>query len=263
MKAPFNPRPYIIMSGINAVLLIITAVAGLFVAGTYDGFVAPLHLAESQGQDATTLFVGLPLLTVALLWTRRGAVQGPILWAGAMGYFLYIYLIYAYGGVYNWLFFAYVAVCGLSLFALIGILLGIDVEQVTDKVAATMPTRWIAGFFAGTALLLTLMWGGLALAAMAAGETADANVIIVTDLIAVIPAFALTAVWLWQGRAWGYVLSGVLFVQAVTLGMSIVAGQLVALIKGVEPAWGLAGFFLAFTVLGLGLAILYFRNLRA
>ncbi|MEZ4610530.1 MAG: hypothetical protein R2838_09855 [Caldilineaceae bacterium] len=29
----------------------------------------------------------------------------------------------------------------------------------------------------------------------------------------------------------------------MTLGISIVAGQLVALIKGVEPAWGLAGFF--------------------
>ncbi|MCB0071641.1 MAG: hypothetical protein KDE20_09300 [Caldilineaceae bacterium] len=263
MKASFNSRPYVIISGINALLLLITAAAGLFVAGTYDNFIAPLHLAESQGQDATTLFVGLPLLIVALLWTRQGAVQGPILWAGAMGYFLYIYLIYAYGGVYNWLFFAYVAVCGLSLFALIGILLGIDAEEVARRVTPTMPTWWIAGYFAGTALLLTLMWGGLAFAAMAAGETADANVIIVTDLIVVIPAFALAAVWLWQGLAWGYVLSGVLFVQAVTLGISIVAGQLVALIKGVEPAWGLAGFFLAFTMLGLVLALLYFKNLRA
>ena len=71
----------------------------------------------------------------------------------------------------------------------------------------------------------------------------------------------LAAVWLWQRRAWGYVLSGVLFVQAVTLGISIVAGQVIALIKGVEPTWGLAGFFLVFTLIGLILAILYTRNL--
>ncbi|MEZ4610531.1 MAG: hypothetical protein R2838_09860 [Caldilineaceae bacterium] len=122
-------------------------------------------------------------------------MQGPILWGGRHGLLPLHLPDLRHGGVYNWLFFAYVAVCGLSLFALIGILLGIDAEEVAagDSDHAH-PVD--CGLLAGTALLLTLMWGGLAFAAMAAGETADANVIIVTDLIVVIPAFALAAVWL-------------------------------------------------------------------
>ena len=91
---------------------------------------------------------------------------------------------------------------------------------------------------------------------------ACANVIIVTDFISVIPAFVLSSVWLWQRRVWGYVLSGVLFIQAVTLGISIVAGQVVAFIKGVEPAYELAVFFLLFTLFGLVLATFYTKNLR-
>ena len=250
------------MSIINIVLLALTGFAGLFFSNTYVNFVEPLHLAESQGQDFTTLFIGLPLLIIAMMWTRRGSVRGSIFWVGALGYFLYIYIIYAYGGVYNIFFFAYVAICGSSLFSMVGILLGINADKVARHVDPKMPIKWIAIYFFGTAALLTLMWGGMAIASIAAGETADANVIIVTDFIVVIPAFVLAAVWLWQRRAWGYVLSGVLFVQAVTLGISIVAGQVIALIKGVEPTWGLAGFFLVFTLIGLILAILYTRNLR-
>jgi hypothetical protein len=229
-------KPYYILSAMNAVLLAITSFTGLFFPRIYENFIEPLHLAESQGQDFTTLFVGLPLLLVAMQWTRRGSAHGPIFWAGALGYFLYIYIIYAYGGVYNLFFFAYVAICGLSLFSLIGILLAIDVNGVVHHVHPRMPIRLIASYFIGTAVLLTLMWGGMAIASIAAGETADANVIIVTDLIIIIPAFVLSAIWLWQGRAWGYVLSGVLFIQAVTLGVSITAGQVVAFIKGIEPA---------------------------
>ena len=251
------------MSAINIVLLALTSFAGLFVSNTYVNFVEPLHLAESQGQDFTTLFVGLPLLIIAMIWTQRGSARGPIFWAGALGYFLYIYIIYAYGGVYNIFFFAYVAICGLSLFSMIGILLGIDTDKIAQHVDPKMPIKWIAVYFIGTAILLTLMWGGMAMASIAAGETADANVIIVTDFISVIPAFVLAAVWLWQRKAWGYVLSGVLFVQAVTLGVSIVAGQVVAFIKGVEPTWGLAIFFLIFTLIGLVLAIFYTKNLQS
>lgn len=262
MKDGFSFKPYYIMSTICLALLTITSFSGLFVSSTYVSFIEPLHLAESQGQDFTTLFVGMPLLIIAMVWTRQGSFRGPIFWTGALGYFLYINIIYSYGGVYNHFFFAYVAICGLSLFSMIGILLGIDADKVAQHVNPKMPIKWIAFYFLGTAVLLTFMWGGMAIASIAAEETADANVIIVTDFISVIPAFVLSAVWLLQGRVWGYALSGVLFIQAVTLGISIVAGQVVALVKGVEPAYELAVFFLLFTLFGLALAIFYTKNLQ-
>jgi len=262
MKIASNLKSYVIMTVINAILLLITAFAGLFIPTTYVDFVEPLHLAESQGQDFTTLFVGLPLLVLALLWTRRGDIRGPIFWAGAMGYFLYVYLIYAYGGVYNVYFFGYVAVCGLSLYTLIGLLTGIDSEKVRQVVSKNLPAKAVAIFFGVTALLLTVMWGAMAAAGIAARQTADANIIIVTDFIVLIPAFGLAATWLWREKLWGIILAGVLLVQAVTLGISIAVGQVIAFFKGVEPAWELAGFFLVFTVVGAAVAIPYIRAFK-
>ena len=262
MQARFNLKPYYIMSGINFCLVLITGIAGVFCPETYVDFVEPLHLAESQGQDVTSLFIGLPLLILSIYWTRQCSVRGPIFWAGVSGYFLYIYLIYAYGGVYNRYFFAYVAICGLSLFSLIGLLRGIDPEDVARHTNFKMPFKLIAVFFMATAILLIFMWGALVIASIIAVETADANVIIVTDFIAIIPALILAAIWIWQRKAIGLLLSGVLFVQAVTLGISIVIGQVIVYIKGDTPVWGLATFFLVFTLIGLCLSAQYVKNLN-
>lgn len=258
-----NLRPFYILTALNALLLLVTAFFGLFKTGTYIDFIEPLHLAESRGQDFTTLFVGLPLLALAVRWTRRRDVRGVIFWAGALGYFLYVYLIYAYGGVYNSLFFAYLAVCAISLFSMIGLLWGISPKEVEAVIGRRMPWKATAVYFILTAILLSVMWGALALEGIAAKTTADANVIIVNDFLWVIPGFVLAAVWLWKRRVWGVILAGVLFVQAVTLGISITAGQVTASLEGLEPTWDLAAFFLIFTIFGLGLAFLYTINLKS
>lgn len=257
-----NFRPYILLSSINVVVLIIAAGAGVFLDSTYVDFVEPLHLAESQGQDATTLFFGIPVLVIGMLSARRGSLRGLLAWAGAAGYLLYANLIYAYGGVYNHFFLLYVAACGLSLFTLIGVLGTLDVSRIPTHITLRLPIRRTVAYFLATAVLLTVMWGAMAADSIAKAQTADANVIIVTDFIAVIPAFVLAAIRLLQRKAWGYALSGVMLVQAVTLGISIVAGQVIGLLKGLELSWGLAGFFLVFTLVGLAVGIPYFQSIH-
>jgi hypothetical protein len=255
-------KPYTVLSVINAVILIIAAGAGVFVESTYVDFVEPLHLAESQGQDVTTLFIGIPLLLLGMVLAQRGSLRGILIWAGAAGYLLYANLIYAYGGVYNELFFLYVAACGLSLFTLIGLLGKLDVAEISAHVGPRLPIRRTAAYFLVTALLLILMWGAMAADSIAKTQIADANVIIVTDFISVIPAFVLAAGWLLQRKAWGYALSSIMFVQAITLGISIVAGQIMGLLKGLELSWGLAGFFLVFTLVGLAIGIPFFAHIH-
>ncbi len=254
-------RIYYFAAALLLLLLLGTSIPGLFWDGTYEGFIAPLHLAESQGQDLTTLFVGIPLLVIAVLLTLKRSAKGPVLWAGAAGYFLYVYLIYAYGGVYNFLFPAYLAVCGISLFTMIGLLRAVDADDFASRIGQGMPTRVLAVFFFVVALLLTVMWGVMAIDAISSGKTADANVIIVTDFVIVIPAYVLTGVALLRRQVLGVVVSGVLLVQAVTLGLSIVAGQVVAYIKGIEPVWGLGIFFLVFTAIACWLSCKYLRNI--
>jgi hypothetical protein len=260
MKPEHNLKPYLILAGILAVLMLITAFAGTFFPAIYSDFARPQRVAESQGQDVVTLFIALPLLSVAVRLTRRGDVRGPLLWVGALGYTLYVYLIYAYGGLYSLCFPLYVAIMGLCIFSIIGVLNGVDADAVHTHVKATAPRRFVAGYFFVTVLLLTFIWGAAVTNAIVTKMPDEGTLIYVTDLAFVLPVFALAGVWLWQRKPWGDVLAGVMLVKAVTLGLSIAVGQIIAYAQGVGGDLFLALFFAAFTVVGLVTAGLYFKH---
>jgi hypothetical protein len=253
-------KPYLILTGILAVLMLITAFAGTFLPSIYRDFTRPQRVAESQGQDVVTLFIGLPLLLIALRLTRHGDARGLLLWVGTVGYVLYVYLVYAYGGLYNLFFPLYVAIMGLCIFSIIGVLNGVDADAVHARVAATAPRKVVAGYFLGTVLLLTFIWGAAVTNAILTKTPDEGTLIYVTDLAFVLPVFALAGVWLWQRRPWGDVLAGVMLVKAVTLGLSIATGQVIAYAQGVGGDVFLAVFFAVFTVIGLTAAGLYFKH---
>jgi hypothetical protein len=260
MKPNHNLKPYLILAGILAVLMLVTAFAGTFFPTIYSDFTHPQRVAESQGQDVVTLFIALPLLLVAVRLTRRGDARGPLFWVGALGYTLYVYLIYAYGGLYNIFFPLYVAIMGLCIFSIIGVLNGVDAEAVHARVKATAPRRFVAAYFIGTVLLLTFIWGTAVVNAIVTKTPDEGTLIYVTDLAFVLPVFALGGVWLWQRQPWGDLLAGVMLVKAVTLGLSIAGGQIIAYAQNVGGDLFLALFFAAFTIVGLVAAGLYFRH---
>lgn len=239
-------------------LLAATAASGLFFPKVYAG-VVPSHLIpESQGQDAVTLFLAVPLLLLALRWLRAGDVRGPIAVAGTLGYTAYVYIIYAYGGVANWLYFAYIACLGLSVYGLTAVLVqtpppALDLDQ--------LPRRAMALFNWAISALLVVVWAGLATTAIAAREPSEANAILVTDLAFVIPALVLVGVWLWQKRPYGVLLGGVMLVLLVVLTLSIVAGQIMKIAQGFTPQWFLVGLFGVIAVGALVLVVPTFRRL--
>lgn len=248
----------VVLIGILIPLLVITAVSGLFFPQVYDGLV-PAHLIpESQGQDAVTLFLAVPLLIMALRWLQARDLRGTIVAAGTLGYTSYVYIIYAYGGLANWLYFAYIACLGLSVYGLIAVLVQSPINLLpADK----LPRRAIAIYNWLISALLVVVWGGLALAAIAAREPSEANLILVTDLAFVIPSLTLAGVWVWQRRRWGVLLSSALLVMLVVLMLSIAAGQIMKFAQGFEPVWGLVGLFGGIALGALVLAVLTFRGL--
>ncbi len=138
MRINDHLKPYFTLAAILAVLMLVTAFAGTFFPDIYSDFTHAQRVAESQGQDAVTLFVALPLLAVAVLWARRDDVRGPLFWVGALGYVLYVYLIYAYAGLYTILFPLYVAIVGLSIFSIIGVLNGVDAQGIPVEPETTL-----------------------------------------------------------------------------------------------------------------------------
>lgn len=58
------------------------------------------------------------------------------------------------------------------------------------------------------------------------------SVIYSLDLGIIVPAFLLTAYWLWRGQAWGYAFTAVLLVKIVTLGGAVLAMALFMVLDG-------------------------------
>jgi hypothetical protein len=82
---------------------------------------AGLLLPGFLGQDASSLFVGLPLLLGSLWLARRGSLIGLLFWPGVLFYALYWYVHYLTSAPFSVLFLVYVPLVTLSAFTIIGL----------------------------------------------------------------------------------------------------------------------------------------------
>jgi hypothetical protein len=123
------------LSGLLAVVLLISSVAGLLYGGhdLYEPY--PASLAGLVGQDAITLAVGLPLLLASMWLTARGSTGDLLLWTDTLFYFAYSYYFYVTGG-FNALFLLYVAIVSTSLFGMLSVLFAIDPNALKRRASA-------------------------------------------------------------------------------------------------------------------------------
>lgn len=255
-------KPYFILSAITVVLLFVASAGGLFVEGVY-ALVLPKHIIPAVwGVDLVSL-LAVPVLVISLYLAGRGSLRGLITLTGVLGYVAYTYAFATFEAYYTVLFPIYIALLGLSVYALIGILINLDGEAYRRHIGERMPVKIISLFLIAIDVLVVPVWLRAIVNAIATGElTAGFNVVYVLDLALVLPAFLIGAVKLWRREGSGYVLSGVLLAKAVTLGLSIVFGHASTYAQGFAIPWGRAGLFLVLTAVSVVLTIVYLKNLR-
>jgi hypothetical protein len=266
MRVPAEKQAWLrtvtILTSMVIVLLLVTAGAGLFGQNVYDDFAPPKYVQESRAQDLISLALGIPLLAAALIAVRRDRAWGFPLWAGVLAYELYVYAIYAFGGVYNIFFLAYIAVASLSLYGIVGVLGGVDGEWFQQSVGEKMPRRWIGGFFLLIAAIVAAIWIGSVVGTISTGIKDSGHLIFVIDLMVVLPAFAITAVKLFRRQAMGDVLAGTMLIKFDSLCIAIALGQLFRAMNGLTVESGLLSMFIPMGVIGLVFSWVYFGNLR-
>lgn len=251
------------------VLAVIGTTLGLFREGFYkDPYALQI---QGYGQDMVTLGVIVPLLAIGLWYTMQGSLRGYFLWLGSLGYMAYSYLVYAVITEFNPFFLGYVALFGLSVYTFVAGLLQTDAESVKRRLEARLPVRLIIWFFVTLGGLVALLWLSEAIPATITNTKPPsitevdrpANVIHVLDLAVLIPAMFITARWLRQGRAWGYVLPGVLFVKVITIGLAVLSmiAWMLTHSQPVEPV--LIIVFTLITVASIAVGLVYFRAIEA
>lgn len=193
------------------------------------------HMSEEvapQGiaQDYVTLFVGIPLLIIALIWARKDSLKGRFLLAGVLGYFLVTYLFYLLMAMYNALFMVYVILLGASFFAFVLTLFSFDLKALPDCFPESIPRNFIGGFLIFNSIAIGLMWLSVVIPPLFDGTIIPQQVEHYTtltvqglDLALLLPLAYLTG-WLFiKQKPMGYLLSPVYIIFLSILMLALTA----------------------------------------
>jgi hypothetical protein len=219
-----------------AVLGTLASLSGSFVDRIYRHETASWQ-TQAVGQDIANLAV-LTLLLVFGYAAAHGSTPAVLVWTGLVVATAYSYTIYAFAVHFGPLFLLYVAVLGMSLWALIGSLSSLDPERLV----VTEPR--LVGFVSSLLLVIAgvfaLLWVAQDLPAMFSGTSSQelrdtglpTNPVHVLDLALFLPASALAGILLRRGRPWGFVLAPVMLTAMAAISAGIVALSVVDATKG-------------------------------
>lgn len=268
-------KPVILLSILIAILAAFASAGGLLLDGLYrdNAFVKTTWL----GNDAVTLFLAVPILVVAMVISARKdpkGLQRPLgsaylIWMGALDYMLYNYAFYLFGAAFNAFFLIYVALLGLSIFALIFGLVHLDVNEISRQFRERTPVKWIGGYFLFVASGLGLVYLIQSIGFILSGQLPSivtitehpTNVVFALDLTLLIPWLVLGALWLMKRQPWGYVIAGIINVKGPLYTFILAVNSVLAMNAGLTntnelPLWG------TLTVLGLIASALFYGNME-
>jgi hypothetical protein len=279
----------VILSILIAILAAIAAATGLFSRSDTEAFSFKTLRGQSveilgrglyhydtvfigagyRGQDAVALFLGVPLLIVAIFLYQRGSTCGHLLLVGLLGYFLYLYASMALGAAYNQLFLLYIAIFSASLFAFILAFASVDLGAIAEQIAASLPRRSLAIFMFAAGFVTLFVWGAPLIAALVKGTAPDrmdsytTMVTFALDLAIITPSTILCAILVLRGHPLGYVIASPLLTLIVLLAPQIVLSTVFQKAAGVPFTTGeMLGPVAGFIVLGIIAAWLLIDLLR-
>lgn len=214
------------LSSLVALLMAAASAAGILFRTTV--YPSEELLRTFVANDVVNLVIGVPILVGSMGLARRGALVGLLCWPGALFFVLYNYLAYAFAMPLGWAFLVHLALATSSLYALVGLLSGIDGGAVKRLLAGVVPERFAAGALVGLGLLFFLRVIVVAADAVARGvPLADPELAVnVADFLTT-PAWVIGGVLLSRRAAFGYVVGPGLLFQGSMLFVALIVFLLI------------------------------------
>lgn len=228
----------------SALLAGLGSVAGLWFVTDIYGQETPVFADQAAAQDLVNLLVVAPLIVVLGWRAHRGHVRAYFGWLGCLGFTVYNYAIYAFSIHFGPLFLIWVAILGLSTFALLGSLATVDAAALKASFADRAP-RWPGWFLIVTASLFALLWLSEILPDLAAHRPSTSaselniptNPVHVLDLAIFLPAAATSGVLLLRRHRWGYATAAAQLTWIALTCLPILVTPFVAGARGHLPGW--------------------------
>ncbi|MFC7723648.1 hypothetical protein ACFQW6_00925 [Nocardioides sp. GCM10028917] len=221
-----------------SVLVALASVLGLTNPGVYGEETAN-WAAQARGQDVGNL-VAVVVLLISGRAGARGSHRAALVWLGTLLYLAYAYTIYSVAVHFNQLFLVYVAVLGLSAYA---VMFSVNRLRAESETLPEPAGRRVVGYTSmGIAALFGLLWLSELVPATMSGEVPPSvveaglwvNPVHVIDLAILLPAMAIAGWQTLKGRAVGQFFAGPLLVFSVLMGTSIVAAMVLMTVEGFE-----------------------------
>ena len=230
-----------------ALLAMAGNIVGLLKPSIYSGL-TPAFLPQAFAQDLANLIVVSPAMLVLAALALRGSLRAYLLWLGTVVFTVYNYVIYTFSVPFGPLFLLWVAVFGLSIYALIGGISSADHPRVKASFTRARPVHVMAWVLIVIAVLFAFVWLSEDITALLSG-TAPASVrdmglptnpVHVLDLALVLPAVFATGIMLLKGAPLGYTMAPAFIVLLILTGVAIILTPVVQTVIGQTPAWQVA-----------------------
>ena len=183
------------------------------------------------------LFIGLPLLAVAIILSQRDSLRGRLFLAGLLFYFFYVYLMLMTMDAFNFMFLVYVAIFGLHRGRLLYEFTKDETARLPEQVSQVFPRGWFAGFAFTFSAVLLFLWLGRILPMMSSGKFSPELAGLTTmtsqgfDLGMLVPLGISTGVLLLRRSPLAYLLTGILFSFGLLMFITLPAWIVVPLIQ--------------------------------
>jgi len=218
----YNIRILFGLSIIIAVMVAFVSIVGIL----YQKNIYPAEnlLYTFVPNDIVNLLAGLPLLLISLWLTWRGRLIGLLCWPGAIFYFVYVYFPYIICVPFNYLFLPYLILFSLSIYTLVGVIVSIDGNVVSNHVSDTVPAKISGGILIGLGILIILRQTSLIVNALINKSIIDPQELAlwIDDFAIGSPAMLIGGLFLWKKKPFGYVIAAGLFIFFGILSLGLI-----------------------------------------
>jgi hypothetical protein len=256
------------LSVLDALLVLLASASGILLKSVYARE-TPSWAIQGIGQDIVNI-VAAVVLFIAAYFVNKESAKAVLVWSGVLLYLIYAYVIYAFDVHFNSLFLVYVAILGLSFYALVVSVIHLHLDSLQAYFSANTIARVVSIFLLLLGIVFYLLWLSEDIPALLAGNIPQSvtqanlptNPVHVLDLGLYLPAIIITALLLWRRKLLGYLLAGPFLVFSILTGAAILAIFLVTSSKGMPTSIGVEVVFAAIILISLVLNILFLREVK-
>ncbi len=261
--------PWLWLGIAAALLAIVGSVIALAVPRIYARL-TPAFLPQAIAQDIANLALAAPALIILSILALRGSLRAYLLALGVLTFTVYNYVIYTFSVPFGPLFYLWVAVLGMCLYALIGGVTALDHSLVASTFSSRRAVQIVAWVLIVVAVLFALLWLSEDVPALLNGtlpqSVVDLNVptnpVHILDLGFFLPAAIATGIGLVRNKPLAYSVAPALLVFLILTGIPILITPVVQSARGEAAAWGVWVPIGTLTVVMLALLVWLVSTIR-